>query len=256
VSAIDGVTVADIVRGVADEIARMHRAGDVRVVRRGPEGPTTNVDLFAENALVERLTGAFGPAQFVAEERNDRANTLVDGDAPRVWIIDPLDGTANFLSGSDFYGVQVAAYGSGGLLGAWVACPDLGWQASAWEGGEFSISGVTDSPVDGRVVIASGDFDDGHRAFLRDRERGYARSRSCACEYLLLCAGLLDSSLYRRTYPWDHAPGAYLVSRSGGSSLRWDGSTYDPAVAGTGILSTAAGVDIELVRARQIPAAG
>lgn len=252
---IPGEAIADIVCDVAEQVARLRRAGRVRLVRRGTEGPTTDADLFAENNLVERLGDTFRHAAFLAEESNDRANTLVAATEPWVWIIDPLDGTSQYLNGSDLYGVQVALYGQRALRGAWVVCPDLGWRAWAWHGGDLYLDGVTKSPVDGSLVIASGDFDPDHRAFLQDSVGSYVGSRSCAVEYLLLCAGMLDSTLYRRTYPWDHAAGAYLLSRAGGSSQRWDGSRYDPAVEGTGIVSAARGIDITAVRGRQLPTA-
>jgi fructose-1,6-bisphosphatase/inositol monophosphatase family enzyme len=253
VTTFDGALTAGIVSDVAEEVARIRRSGRVEIVRRTHEGPTTNADMLAERALVERLTDAFGPARFLAEESNDRHDVLVDAAAPLVWIIDPLDGTSQYLSGSDVYGVQVAAYGYGVALGAWISCPDLGWEASAWEGGELTVVAPGAGPLGGRAVVADGDFDENHRSFVAEREPGSLPSRSCACEYVMLAASLLDSALYRRTYPWDHAPGAYLVHRSGGVSLRWDGTRYDAAVAGRGIVSAARGIDVEGVKARQLP---
>jgi fructose-1,6-bisphosphatase/inositol monophosphatase family enzyme len=250
VTPFDGERVAALVAETGQGVARMRAAGEVTVVSRTAEGPTTSADLLAQEELANGLLAAFGPAEILAEEGAARRQAA-DPAAPLTWIIDPIDGTASFLSGSDVYGVQVAAYGGGRLIGGWIACPDLGWQVSAWDGGPFRADvGSRPGTISG-TVVAAGDFDPAHLAALR--RRGVTRgpgSRSCAVEYALLAAGRLDAALYRRTHPWDHAPGAYLVVRSGGRSVRWDGTAYDPGAAGEGILTVAAGVDLAAARGR------
>lgn len=246
----DGEQVAGLVAGVGESVRRMRAEGAVTLVSRTAEGPTTSADLHAQEELADGLLAAFGPAEILAEEGAAR-RPAADPAAPLTWIIDPIDGTSSFLSGSDVYGVQVAAYGGGALIGGWISCPDLGWQVAAWEGGPFRADVTGQPPGISGTVVAAGDFDPAHLAALRQRgvPRG-PRSRSCAVEYSLLAAGLLDAALYRRTHPWDHAAGAYLVRRSGGRSVRWDGTAYDPGAAGEGILSVAAGVDLAAARGR------
>ncbi len=52
----------------------------------------------------------------------------------------------------------------------------------------------------------------------------------CAAEqYPRLCLGQTDVAMFRRTLPWDHAPGALLFAEAGGHIARWDGSPYRPA---------------------------
>jgi fructose-1,6-bisphosphatase/inositol monophosphatase family enzyme len=249
----DGERVAALVAETGQCVARMRAAGEVTVVSRTAEGPTTSADLRAQEELADGLLAAFGPAEILAEEGTAR-RPAADPAAPLTWIIDPIDGTSSFLSGSDVYGVQVAAYSEGRLIGGWIACPDLGWQVAAWQDGPF-LADVTDYPgLPGGMLLAAGDFEPAHLAALR--RRGVSRwpgSRSCAVEYSLLATGRLNAALYRRTHPWDHAPGAYLVRRAGGRSVRWDSSAYDPGVAGEGILSVAAGVDLAAVSGRLLP---
>lgn len=249
----DGERVAELVAGTGETVRRMRAAGQVTVVSRTAEGPTTSADLRAQEELADGLLAAFGPAEILAEEGTAR-RPAADPATPLTWIIDPIDGTSSYLAGSDVYGVQVAAYGQGRLIGGWIACPDLGWQVAAWQDGPF-LADVTDYPEMPRgTLLAAGDFGPAHLAALR--RRGVARwpgSRSCAVEYSLLATGRLDAALYRRTHPWDHAPGAYLVRRSGGHSVRWDGGGYDPGAAGEGILSVAAGVDLAAVSGRLLP---
>jgi len=247
----DGDAVGAIVRSVAADVRDLRERSGVEIVTDGPEGPTTSGDVQAQAALVEQLLTGFGPAGITAEEGGYRRTVVADPFAPLTWIIDPLDGTSAYLSGADTYGVQVAAYGNGRLLGGWISCPDLGWHVSAWEGGPLLVEGVEQSGLSARTLIADGDFDDAHLASLARRNvSGYARTRSCAAEYALVTAGLLDTAMYHRTHPWDHAPGAYLVRRAGGRSIRWNGDAYDPGVPGKGILSVSVAADLDAAKER------
>ncbi len=246
----DGETVAMVVRDAAARVRKLRASGSVQLISAGPEGPTTSADLAIQDQLVKQLVTLFGPAEIVAEEGAYRARR-VSNRAPLTWIIDPLDGTTSYISGRDTYGVQLAAYGDGRLLGGWIVCPDLGWTVTAWENGPLRIEGIDSFETTHRVLIADGDFDAAHlTAIARKGFPEYLRSFSCAVDYSLVTAGILDWAMYRRAHPWDHAPGAYLVYRSGGSSLRWSGLRYDPAVDSEGIFSAAAHVDIGTLRSQ------
>ncbi|HUY51774.1 MAG TPA: inositol monophosphatase family protein [Streptosporangiaceae bacterium] len=247
----DGTVVATVVMEVAAQVSALRANGEVRLLTTGPEGPTTNADVTAQALLMDRLVSLFGPAEIVAEEGTYRGIGVVSRFAPLTWIIDPLDGTSGYLSGRATYGVQLAAYGDGKLLGGWISCPDLGWHVTAWEGGALTVDGIDGYDVPHRLLIADGDFDTPHLEAMALRGVStYARSSSCAVDYALLAAGLLDTAMYRRTHPWDHAPGSYIVRRAGGRSMRWNGAVYDPGVADEGILSVANGVDVDTARAR------
>lgn len=235
----DGYAVAAIVAAVARDLSDLRRTQEVEIVARGPEGPTTIADIQAQVALIDGLLEHAGPAEILAEE-GDQRGKAINPTAPLTWIIDPIDGTSGYLAGSDRYGVQVAAYGAGRILGAWICCPELGWHLAAWEGSTLLIDASPQASTDHHmVVIADGDFDPEHRALLADRNIKYGRSQSCAVDYAMLSAGRLDAAVYRRTHPWDHAPGAYLVHRAGGVSRRWNGEPYDPGIVAEGIVSVA-----------------
>ena len=62
--------------------------------------------------------------------------------------------------------------------------------------------------------------------------------RVCAgVEYPLVVEGAQDFALFRRTLPWDHAAGSLILREAGGEVRRWDGSNYEPGIAGEGILA-------------------
>lgn len=248
----DGAAVAAIVRDAAARVAAMRAHGELRLLSNGAEGPTTNVDLMAQEFLIHRLLSLFGSAAIVAEEGPRLEANRFDPSAPLTWIIDPIDGTTAYLRGHANYGVQLAAYGNGALIGGWISCPDLGWNLAAWDGSSVTCDGVDGYETASRLVVADGDFDPGHREAIAQRT-AYERSSSCAVDYALLAAGQLDVAVYRRTHPWDHAPGAYLVRRAGGRSVRWNGSAYDPAAPDEGILTAANGVDVAAAAACLLP---
>jgi fructose-1,6-bisphosphatase/inositol monophosphatase family enzyme len=231
-----GARVAELVRSVARTVQLLRSRGAVRVICEGAEGPTTNADLTAQRLLVDGLRRIDPAAAVVAEEGTRYRSGLNPG--ARAWIIDPVDGTSSFVAGDARYGVQVAAYSGGRITGGWISCPDLGWHLAAWDGGPLTVEGVPASAGGVRVVIASGDFDAGHLARLRSGAVPPHRpTRSCAVDYAELTAGGLDALVYRRTHPWDHAPGAYLASRAGAAVNSWDGSPFDPGTPGQGILA-------------------
>jgi fructose-1,6-bisphosphatase/inositol monophosphatase family enzyme len=249
----DGYAVAALIATVGRDLQTFRQHDRVRIVQSGPDGPVTTADLRAQERLISGLASRFGPATFVAEEGAHRHTKL--GPGSTAWIIDPLDGTSEYLAGGRQFGVQVAALSAGRLVGAWICCPDLGWALSAWAGGPLHVN-VPDTidNSDGRTVIADGDFEQGHLDALRERGvTGYRRSRSCAVEYCQIVTDQLDVALYRRTHPWDHAPGAYLAYRAGAQSIRWNGNKYHPADNGLGILTVAAQLDAAEIRRRLIP---
>jgi fructose-1,6-bisphosphatase/inositol monophosphatase family enzyme len=252
----EGARVAELVRSVALAVQSLRSNGALRVVRDGAEGPTTNVDLAAQRMLVDGLL-TIDPAAAVVAEEGGRYRSVRPLTRGRAWIIDPVDGTSSFIEGDVRYGVQVAAYAEGQITGGWISCPDLGWHLSAWEGGPLTVEGVRASTDGVRAVIASGDFDRAHLIRLRSSALPRHRpTRSCAVDYAELTAGLLDVLLYRRTYAWDHAPGAYLAARAGAVVTRWDGSPFDPATPGQGILALSESADAHAMRALLLPGSG
>jgi fructose-1,6-bisphosphatase/inositol monophosphatase family enzyme len=236
VTALPGAQVAELVRSVARTVQLLRSCGAIRVISEGAEGPTTNADIAAQHLLVDGLLSIDPAAAVIAEEGARYRSGLTS--RARAWIIDPVDGTSSLAAGDPRYGVQVAAYSGGRITGGWISCPELGWHLAAWDGGPLTVEGVQASADGVRVMIASGDFDPGHLARLRSAALPPHRpTRSCAVDYAELTAGRLDVLLYRRTHPWDHAPGAYLASRAGAAVTRWDGSPFDPGTPGQGILA-------------------
>jgi fructose-1,6-bisphosphatase/inositol monophosphatase family enzyme len=98
------------------------------------------------------------------------------------------------------------------------------------------------------MVIADGDFTDVELRAVADLQRqvSHRGTRSCSVDYLELAGGLVDMVWYRRTLPWDHAPGAYIIRRLGGRALQWSGRDYDVTIGDGGMVAS---VEPEHVRA-------
>ena len=89
------------------------------------------------------------------------------------------------------------------------------------------------------MVLAAGDFEEAHRKrsqALATQTAFHRKTRSCAIDYLEVVEGKIDLLAYRRTRPWDHAPGVFLVQQSGGLAERYNGSAYQPFDESEGIV--------------------
>ncbi len=238
--------VSDLVHEVGRAVDQARDTG-VETVQDCAEGPTTTMDLWAEKTLVAGLT-AIMPGRVVAEERH-RSLLVPDEPGSWTWVVDPIDGTSSYAIGLDTWGVQVALCHEGVPVGAWIDCPALGWRLAATADTAALVEGV-DAPMGPeRVVAGEGDFDEHHRAALTQARIVRRGTRSCAVDYAQLVAGHLDALIFRRTYPWDHVPGAYLVSVFGGRANRWNGLIYEPRAAGEGVVAWRSATDPALVEA-------
>src|SRR5690606_37342543 len=78
---------------------------------------------------------------------------------------------------------------------------------------------------------ASGDFNEPHKhkaQLLAQQVADMRRTASCAVDYMEMVEGARDLLVYKRSYPWDHAPGAFLIAAQGGIAKRFDSTPYNP----------------------------
>jgi len=163
---------------------------------------------------------------------------LIAGDDP-VWVIDPLDGTSNFVAGRAAFGVIVALVVRGETRMGWIHDPNAGHTATAecgsgaWLNSKRLAVMVPASTAALRGVMATKFFPASLREQLNARRSLFKRHRQshAAGDYVELVRGTLDFSLYQRTLPWDHAAGVLLYAEAGGYSARLDGTAYRPVTA-------------------------
>ncbi|MGY1579493.1 inositol monophosphatase family protein [Streptomyces sp. MN13] len=206
--------------------------------KSGPHDLVTDADRKAELYLTEAL-GALLPGSVVVGEEAVHANPAtygaIQGDAP-VWIIDPVDGTRQFVHGDDGFCTLVALARHGELLASWTYAPARDQLATAVRGqgaflnGERLYAGPPEPGRDLRVATSHPDYttDDQKRALLGLRTEGVA-PRACGSaglEYLAVARGESDGTAFSWEAAWDHAAGLLLVEEAGGVHLTLTGEPF------------------------------
>lgn len=246
--------VADAIRDVAARtvLTRFRRLSDDEITEKGPGDLVTVADAEAEAELTRFLAGHLADASVIGEEAVAADPRLLDQarSLDRVWVIDPIDGTANFVAGSPDFAVMVALVEDGETAASWIYHPVTGRMYTAVRrGGAF---------VDGRPLVrrpAPAELADVHGVaitrLLEPAERRRVDGRlgalgttspnpgAAGISYPLVAEGELDFVFCWRTLVWDHAPGALLLEEAGGRVGRLDGTDYDPWSDRTGLILAA-----------------
>jgi len=206
--------------------------------KAGPHDLVTDADRLAEQYLTEAL-GALLPGSVVVGEEAVHANPAsyeaIQGDTP-VWIVDPVDGTRQFVHGDPGFCMLVALAKSGVLLASWTYAPARDQLATATRGrgafldGERLHSGAPAPGRDLQVATSHPDYttEDQKRALLGLRADGVA-PRACGSaglEYLAVARGELDAVAFSWEAAWDHAAGLLLVEEAGGAHLTLTGEPF------------------------------
>ncbi|SHK13646.1 fructose-1,6-bisphosphatase [Nocardiopsis flavescens] len=239
---IDMDAVTAILRDVAREVVlpRARSLSEGEVMEKAPGDLVTVVDQEAERILTARLRELVD-APVVGEEAVAADPSLVKvlRTEPVAWVVDPLDGTRNFVEGRREYGVMAALVRDGETVAGWILQPEWDRAYAAERGSGAWRDGVRlrrdPAPTDPgkmRGSVLSRFLDPRARrhaeaAVPRFAEVG-AGSHCSAVDYPLVCEGAQDFLLYHRTLPWDHAPGTLLLTEAGAVARRPDGEPYRP----------------------------
>lgn len=215
-----------------------HEAGEALMARFGApaEGldtkssdtdPVSEADHEAEQAIAAVLRSERPDDGLLAEEE-----AQAESRSGRRWIVDPLDGTANFLYGLRAWCVSVALEDQGGVLVAVIHDPANGETFRAQRGDGCELNGepvrVSEHDELDTALVATGfSYDRDTRASqaekLREvlpRVRDVRRAGSAALDLAWLSAGRLDGYFERGLRPWDWAAGRLLVTEAGGD-VEW-----------------------------------
>ncbi len=238
-----------------DILPRFRRleAGDIRA-KTGPLDLVTEADEAAERRITAELQARFPGCLVVGEEATAADPRLLDtiAGADLAFVVDPVDGTANFASGLTLFGVMAAIVRRGEIIGGVILDPIGGDVALALRGEgawtESKDGRTRDMRVAAPVPVA--DMAGGASwRFLPEPERTRIQHRldrvaasfayRCAAhEYRLLAAGHCHYLLYGKLMPWDHAAGWLLHREAGGYSARFDGSPYTVNTLNGGLICT------------------
>ncbi len=248
---IDPERVADIIRetAAAEIVPRFRMLGDEDIREKKPGDLVTLADLETERQLTQRLAAASPGSLVLGEEAaaEDPARLgLLTTEAP-LWIIDPIDGTANFARGRIGFAVIVACIERRTVQAGWIYDPleelmvvaEAG--SGAWSRG--ARLAVAAEPEPRRMEGAAyGRTRAGTRAATALEAAGrIGRVRNLGCsalEYAEIALGRAHFSLHSRSLPWDHAAGILIVREAGGVAGFADRSAYDPSILDRPVLAT------------------
>jgi myo-inositol-1(or 4)-monophosphatase len=204
----------------------------LQVSLKGPANFVTAADKRAEEILYEELKAARPGYGFLGEEGGRREGS----DTTHTWIVDPLDGTSNFLHGIPHFAISIGLEREGTVIAGLVYNPANDDLFTAERGkGAFlndhrlrvaARRRLADSlitcglPHHGRGDLALGLKE---MAVVQDRVAGLRRFGAAALDLAWIAAGRFDGYWERNLSPWDVAAGLVLVREAGGFATDLDG---------------------------------
>jgi myo-inositol-1(or 4)-monophosphatase len=250
----------DAARKAGRALARdFGEVAELQVSKKGAADYVSAADLKAEQTLFEELTKARPGYGFLGEERG-----LIGGtDKTHTWIVDPLDGTTNFLHAMPHFAINIALQREGQVVAGVTYNPanaDLFWA----ERGRGAFLNDRRLRVSARTRLDEAVFATGipflghgqHGRFLKElhqisqRVAGVRRFGAAALDLAWVAAGRFDGFWERDLSPWDLAAGLLMVTEAGGVATDADGG-LDPLVTGSVCAGNAAlqGLLLERLRA-------
>ena len=222
--------VSNMLRQVASStiMPRFQRLALSEIEEKAPGDLVTIADREAEAIITPRLLALRPGSRVVGEEAVALSPSLMsDMDKGSIWLVDPLDGTANFAAGRTPFALMIALLWHGETVAAWVLDPvadklavaELG--SGAWMAGE-RVHTKGGSP--GASALRGAVFTrfmppnvakavTPRLAIIGEALPGHM---CCGAEYPAIATGGEDFALFWRTQPWDHAPGALFLTEAGG----------------------------------------
>ena len=204
----------------------LDRIDSVRITEKRKHDFVTSVDKAVEHEMIETLQQAYPSHQFLSEERF--AHTKLN-DKDDFWIIDPIDGTTNFIYGIPHFAISVAFMSKGRLECAVVYDPvkDEMFTAIRGAGARLNQRRIRVSPrtnINGALIATGTPGHDSVRqnSYVRSLQAllpevgSFRRSGSAALDLAYVAAGRFDGFIDVDLYTWDVAAGHLLVKEAGG----------------------------------------
>lgn len=213
----------------------IHRAADkidhLTVTKKSHSDYVSEVDRAAEQTIIETLRDAYPGHAILAEESG------AQGESEHVWIIDPLDGTTNFLHGVPQYAVSIALMHHGVLTQAVVYDPTKNDLFTATRGRGAFLNDrrirvskrihLADALIGTGFPYTKFDHEDAYLGIFREfmhKTSGLRRPGAASLDLAWTAAGRYDGFFETGLKPWDIAAGCLLITEAGGMVSALDGS--------------------------------
>lgn len=224
--------VQDLVRETGKFVRESRRNFEKETIEiKGHSNFVTSVDKASERRLVEGLGAILPEAGFVAEEgTSDKIGKVYN------WVIDPIDGTTNFIHGLSPFSISVGLTRNGEtILGVVYEIPH-DEMFHAYEGSPSFLNdepiSVTNASNHGDALIVTGfpytdfglldNYMDCLRFFMKESQ-GVRRFGSAAIDLCYVACGRFDAFWEYGLHPWDVAAGAFIVEQAGGKVTGFEG---------------------------------
>ena len=202
---------------------------------KSPANLVTEADLASEQAIYEFIHSRYADHRFLGEE-----GLLHDeGNSPYRWIIDPLDGTSNYVHRFPYYAVSIGLEYDGELIVGVIFDPNRNELFSAAKRQGAMLNGESIRPSDNTELAAAMcmaslpvNATRDHPAVQRflavlGEAQTVQRTGSAALNLCCVACGRIDAFWSTSLKPWDQAAGALIVMESGASISKTDGELFD-----------------------------
>lgn len=254
---IDPEQIADLLRECATDIVMpLYEKGIEKAdifEKTSAYDIATTADREVEERLKDELPALYKNSVVVGEESvHDHPETLdlLNSDEGVIWVVDPVDGTANFAKGGRHFALMMACVVNGKTQFGWIydvlddemTIAERG--QGAYRGGRQLATQQNAKPLED----LNGFVSMRHlprkpldvQALIKEETGGVGKVKTLGCaahEYLGIADNDMDFSLYTHMKPWDHLAGALILRESGGVLRKWDGSEYTPKDRNGGLIA-------------------
>ena len=225
----------------AEEAARI--GGDIlqewakkfTVTEKSRKNLVTEADVASQEAIHKRITLQFPDHSFLGEE----GLPVTNSDSEYRWVIDPLDGTSNYVHHFPYYAVSIGVERNRELVVGVIFDPNRDEMFTAVKGQGAFCNGAAISTTDvdemeqvfavASLPIATGSDNPAVTRFLTmlPHVQTLQRTGSAALNLAYVASGRIDAYWSSSLKPWDMAAGALLVTEAGGRTTRTNGQTFD-----------------------------
>lgn len=250
---------AEIVRQGFSRVAEL----GVQAEFKGDANPVTATDRLAEERILSVIRDHCPDDHVLAEESSEVDTTRAASDEARIWLVDPLDGTVNFIHAVPHIAVSVALWADGQPAAGVIVDVVHGEEFTARSGGGAYSGGdpISVSPQSdlSQSLVATGFAYDRNvhgMAYAENmgevltRTQGVRRFGSAALDFAWVACGRFEGFWEFGLKPWDTAAGVLLVSQAGGRVSSHLGADY--RLGDPGLVVSNGVIHDDLVRAVQV----
>lgn len=245
-----------LVNKAANKVMEIYAQNSVQITEKADFTPVTAADLASNEILVSGLKNLFPTIPIVSEEENITQN-ITDKDT--CWLVDPLDGTKEFLAKNGEFTINVALIVNKQPEFGVIAVPAEGivvfaqrgeglWEQSGGQIRKIAIPTSQEKTTARRLVCSRSHLNASSEDFMKKIPEVELLRRGAAIKYLMLSQKQADIyPRFGRTMEWDTAAGQIILEEAGGTIVQYsDGSplTYmKPDFVNDSFVAYAAGID-------------